>query len=266
MATTYGNISTATALNTAVIITKPVGLSVDDVMVAVLTSQGAGATQTWSPPAGWDSINSTGTTSGGISGSLQYFWKKATASDVLAASFSFSGSLGGGEQRGTIFSVSGTTGSAPSTVLGVVTAANTVTTTGLTPSSNSLLVIVGIPLDATASSVTQASYAITTSNPTWTEQLDAYSSTQLLGHAVATASRPAATATSTSTVVATPNAGTIEIYWQVLFAFAPVTAISMTADAGSYSLTGFDATLTFNRPNILNISKPTSTMINTSKP
>lgn len=265
MAVTYGGISTVNNLNGTVSVPKPSGLGLGDTMVAHIGSNGTGVAQTWSPPAGWVSLQNAFATSSPSGYSEQTFYKVATQADVDAVTFDFTGSVGGGDQIGTIYYVVGAVG-VPSYVLGGVTANNTVTTAGLTPSANSILVIIGSVGDG-AATLTQASYAITTSNPTWTERQDSfYGSSVKVGHAVATASRPEATATGTSTVIATPSATTADVYYQILIAHAPTTAFSMSATAGAYSLTGLDTSLTFNRPNILNIAKPTSTLINTSKP
>lgn len=263
MAVTYGNIATVNNTNGTVSIPKPSGLAVGNTMVAHISSSGAGATQTWSPPAGWVSLQNAGTSSGSTSYSEQTFYKVAVQADVDATTFDFNGSLGGGVQIGTIYYVVGAAG-VPSYILGGVATNNTVTTTGLTPSANSLLVIIGSAGD-TAATLTQASYAIVNSNPSWTERQDSYYNSNV-GHAVATASRPEATATGTTTVVATPSATTVDVYYQVFIAHAPTTAFSMTASVGAFILSGLDATLTFLRPNILNVSKPTSTMTNISKP
>lgn len=265
MAVTYGNISTVSISNAVVSIPKPSGLSLGNTMVAHLGSNGTGALQTWSPPAGWSSLQNAYAASAPSGYSEQTFYKVATQADVDATTFDFSPSVGGGQQVGTIYYVVGASG-VPAYVLGGVTANNTVTTTGLTPSANSLLVIIGSLGDGAATN-TQASYAITTSNPSWTERQDTYylSSTGV-GHAVATATRPESTATGTSTVVSTPATATTDVYYQLLIAHAPTIAFTMTADVGRFSLTGNSANLTFNRPNILNIAKPTSTMINISKP
>lgn len=249
--------------------TTPAGLAVGDKMVFFVSSFNATDTQTWSPPTGWVSLFNGGNTGGGSTHSWQVFWKIATADDVSAPTTgSFSASSGGGTMVAVCFAVRGTDTAAPTYIANSVDDNNTVTTTGLTPpGANSLLVIIGNAVDNDSTSVSQGSYAIATSNPSWTEAFD-YSDASINENSVslAYAIRPEATATSTSTVVATPSTGTVDSYLQVLLAFAPSPNYSITAEGTSYALTMGEATITFIDPDVLNTAKPSTSIDNVAKP
>lgn len=248
MIATYKSYSLATSTNSTVVITKPSGLAVNDMMIAVVHSYGAGTTQVWTPPSGWTSFISTGDSGGGSGMSIQTFWKYAVSADVSATDFSFAPSAGGGRQIGTIFAITGVINQAPTfnqnhTVSG---SGASVTTTGVTPTAENLLVIFGAVTDDDVGSVSQGSYSIATSNPTWSERLDEFGiSIASVGHAFATALRPELTATSTSNITAT-LLGDPDVYYQILMAFAPrlmllstsaVTDIDITTATGNGNIT-----------------------------
>lgn len=266
MAVTFGNKEASLVLNSTVVITRPTGLVVGDIVFAHLSAQGASTTQTWSPPAGFISLQNSGAT-GVTTMAEQTFYKVAVQADVDATSFSFIPSSGGGNQFGTVFNVKGGLASTITYAVNNVTTNNTVTTTGLTPfSANSLLVMIGSIVDGTKLSVTQASYSIATSNPTWTEQYDNFSDTYNTGHAIASASRPEATATGVSTVIATPNSGTVDVYFQVLISISDIVNYTIDVSTGTFATTFSDISISNMRIDVNNFVKPSSGLINQTKP
>ncbi len=263
MAVTFGNREATTAGNINVVVSRPSGLEVGDIIFAHLSSYGVGSAQTWSPPSGFISLQNGGTSTM----SEQTFYKVATQADVDGISFTFIPSSGGGNQRGTVFNVKGGLTSTIQYVVNNVTANNTVTTTGLTPfSTNTLLVMIGSIVDATKSSITQAGYAIATSNPTWTEQYDNFTNSFQNGHAIASATRPEGTATGVSTVIATPNTGNVEIYYQILISISDVSSYSIDVDTTELVTANVDIPITNIRIDVNNLAKPSSSMINLTRP
>lgn len=244
-------------------VNNPGGISVGNLLIAHLSSDNSGY-QTWSPPAGFDSFYS------GYSSPLavQTFWKVATQTDVNAYDFQFNGSLGGSHSTVTLMVFSGAKEEAPTIASAFVSANNTVTTAGLTPSANSMLVIMGTAQDLGSGTLTQASYAITTSDPSWTERNDYFLAANDMGHAFATATRPENTATGISTVVATPDGVTVDIYHQLFMAIASAEPIAYSLDVsvGAFTMTVNAATFRVFLPDITGLeSRPSSSMTNDTK-
>lgn len=258
MAVAYGNVSNTTSLNSNVVITKPSGLAVDDLMVALLSSNGAGTSQTWSL-SGWTSLYNTGTNGGGLSGSFQILWKVATSSDVASSDFSFSPNAGGGNQMGTIFYATGAKGQAPTYNQLSSENTQTVNTTGLTPTANSLLVIGAMINDNEASSVTVSGYAIVTSNPTWTERLDTFDASRDSGHAFATAVRSQSTATGNTTTTASD--ATPDIHHSFILSIEDNPELSVSAPLLTITNTFYAPTLTLIDP--VTVSAPLFNITNT---
>lgn len=80
------NTQAFTGATTTVVITKPTGLAVGDVLFAFSFQQLAGATITVTPPAGWTVISNVATGRLGFQAHL-VCWKVADASDVAASNF-----------------------------------------------------------------------------------------------------------------------------------------------------------------------------------
>lgn len=176
------------------VITKPSGLAVDDLMVAVIQGRNASPTA----PSGFTSIT-TISGGGGISKLFAYY-KIAVSGDVSASDFTFTNNdtklLGGA-----IFRISGFNALDPVSVFNQDEDSATSTpsfTTSCTPTNaNSLLLFCVGSADTTQNTV--SGYAIATSNPSWTEEYDIVSATADTGNyfqnSVASAIRPEVTAT-----------------------------------------------------------------------
>lgn len=170
-------------------VTKPSGLEVGDIMLAYCATNPPGS---FSLPSGFTSLGST--TSGGNNYNSYLGWKVATSGDVAATDFTFS--FGGNTTNFcAIVRVTGATWGATPLKSSGLSQANTSTPslTGITPDArgNNLLFQFWHGSDAVGST---ASYAIATSNPSWTEIID-ISQSATAGVGVAWALRPEVTAT-----------------------------------------------------------------------
>lgn len=229
MATYQSSQTSNFAASTSVTITKPTSLAVGDLLVAHLVAGGVSVVS-FTVPAGWtEDINTV--TAGGTGNDcrLQVLTKVAEAADVSASNFTFTISAadrtGGGLSRVTNYGKkSGSTSATQndSTTSPIVFA-------GITPDRADCLFMVFIGMVGTGSGSTPSltSVAIATSNPTWTERYD-LNATGLgdQGIAMATASRPEATATGDVTVTAVlPSAADTAI---AVLALGPVLSATST--------------------------------------
>jgi len=200
MAVAYksSNIFPITSTNN-VFITKPTDLAVGDLLIAHIFNAKA---QTITPPSGFTALLTT-TTTGSINQHAMYlFWKVADAGDVAATTFSFttasSQTAGGG-----LMAFTGATSFAPIPEFAGSTANNTGSPSfanTITPHiADSMILILGGLITAGSTSGV-STYAIATSNPSWTEIYDDSPDTARRFYA-AYGSRPQTTATGNSSVV-----------------------------------------------------------------
>ena len=189
----YG--SSAGANSTSCTITKPVGLTAGDLMIAQIVQT---SNKTITPPTGWTALQEN-TYSTTLRSSL--FWKNADSNDVAAASFAFTLSATA-NQRGAISAWYGHNPLNPiDTSNGQGNAASTtVTSLGVTPSIANCEILM---FCATLDDNTHSGYAVATSNPaSWTERYDLLydaASGDDLSLAIGGATRPEITATGSGT-------------------------------------------------------------------
>lgn len=184
--------STAATASNSVVITKPTGLSVGDLMVSHIGKTGTSATITLL--SGWTTIlNITNSNH-----RIHTMYKVADSGDVAASDFTFTGSGTSAFTGGAIYRIDGfDTGN-------IIDASNSTTWSGssadvnatITPSAGSLLLMLISAGAGDYNTTTISSQAIATSNPSWTEDYDeslgTNSLTQMCG---SHASRPESTAT-----------------------------------------------------------------------
>lgn len=191
MAVAYQTIGSVTwSTSGTATIPKPASLAVGDLMIAIVAQQGDGTNQA-APDGSWTLIRRTELNTVEMSS----WWKVAVSGDVSATDFAFTGN---GTIIGSILRIDGQHGSSPVNASNHGTAQNTATpsfATGITPTiADSLIIMTGIAEDATAK--TSSTYAITTSDPSWTERVDDDLDGVLKGgFFIATASRPEITST-----------------------------------------------------------------------
>lgn len=191
---------------TTLLIDKPTGLALGDLMVAFLAGAG-GSAATYSL-SGWTAYASgTFSTIGtGVAGTVLF--KEASSGDVSATDFTFTASSGQTNILGAIMRITGghtTTPFTTSATTGNNTGNNPTFASTITPTiANSLIVQCLAGYNWTSG---LSGYAIVTSNPTWTERVDLYdnSKSTKLVFAIATAPRPETTATGNSSVTATQD-------------------------------------------------------------
>lgn len=150
------------------VITKPVGLSVGDLMVAWI-SYDSGTTTS---PAGWTTQLQKSSTGGNIAGRLD--WVIATTTEVAATNFTWTGSA---QQGGSILRITGNDPVTPIQTTGFDTTVIATSTpsfnSSVTPTNPNSLILFGTgAFNAVAGVATSSGYAVVTDNPTWTEQQD----------------------------------------------------------------------------------------------
>lgn len=235
MAVAYESVATVDWNNIAstanMTIDKPTGLAVGDIMVAHIssldtTNVAVGFNSTWTSIAGLASgvnVNSDAY--------VNVFWKIADSGDVAAGSFSFAHGISDSTNvcAGAIYRISGAYSAAAASAFttddGTPTFTNTITPT----LANSVLLFLTTVADASQTAGTTSAYAITTSNPSWTEAYDFHTSSGTVRGlmAGAYASRPQVTATGDSTC--TYSADTQNSIG-VMVVMSPVTNGSVTAE------------------------------------
>lgn len=163
--------STTETSTSALVITKPSGLAVSDVLVAVIFERGSGGTP--ASKAGWDSLTTVvANSSSGIR--LRILAKIADSSDVLETDFSFASSDGASRSMsGVLIRGSGIANDLTQfsvddagQVNSEFTFSGTISVTP--PTTNSLLVFVAVSSQGTNLS----GYSVSGTNPTWTERFE----------------------------------------------------------------------------------------------
>ena len=181
---------TAIVSTNSIVITKPTSLAVGDLMVAQIFSTSTPN----SLPSGFTQLLTTVNTNRST-----ICYKVADSGDVAASDFTF-GLPGTELLGGALIRISGATSANPIPESAGATATNTATTSfanTITPHvADSLLLFF---TTTTATSITGIStYAVTTSDPSWTEMYDSIASS-VRGFSAAYATRPQTTATGNST-------------------------------------------------------------------
>lgn len=181
-----------------VVITKPVSLAVGDLMICRIVTSDA---LTISNFGGFTSIGSEVT---GTPGAYESFvgYKIADSSDVAASNFTITLSNTGSNKMGSISRISNPDTLASNYKYSDSSVANTISPSfaGVTPTnhadSNLLLQFWTVEDGASGGSPTVGSYAIATSNPSWTEIYELSSTTgNDVTASMASATRPETTAT-----------------------------------------------------------------------
>lgn len=228
-------------------ITKPTGLTVGDLLFAhlsvVQSDSGGGGFENKS---GWTTlIGESKHTNLNSTASTKVMYKTAEAADVAASDFTFQkDSTSADACGGALIRVAA--GSAPYAQVGTDSDDTTPEFTNtVTPTiASSLLLFLTTVADATQASGTCSSYAVTTSNPTWTEQYDF--SANLFGcrglMAGASAIRPETTATGDSTCTYSNHSqnsiGVIILVNPVGSAIFNATQLELTSSIQAPSVTG----------------------------
>lgn len=231
--------SVAFAATNSIVIPKPSGLVVGDLLLGYCLYKTAGGTNMdLTPPAGWtviDQVNGSGNVN-----KCTAFYKIATSTETAATDFTFTvinqtaSSAGGGLLRIEHFLASGPIDTYSKN------ANDTATTTswslaGVDPANESSLLVMIVGTDETAGAQSVSAQAVTTSNPVWTEIMDLNDSaiTNNIGFAIATATRTAATATGNATAtLAQANSGNARTL-SFLIAIAPGTFTDVSDTAGT---------------------------------
>lgn len=217
MSAAYASIANSAWQNSSTsVVTKPSGLAVGDIMLAYCAGNSLSTF-----PTGFTTIGST--TAGGNNYQTFLGYKVATSGDVSATDFTFTFS-GSQTNLCALIRITGASSGATTIISSGALTSNTSTPsiTGITPDSrgNNLLFQLWHGSDSVASI---ASYAIATSNPSWTEILDSSISSQT-GVGIAWATRPETTATGNFSCA---GGGALTDWGGWLISFAPAWSTSV---------------------------------------
>jgi hypothetical protein len=281
---TYQSVQSASVDDSNIlVIAKPSGLAVGDLLVAgIWADRDGGSDATISTPAGWTSEANVAIPS--TDAAIACFTKVADSSDVAASDFTFTGggSTGSMHMIGHLLHVTTYGNNAGVSSASDITTSATLTITSFTPSpaiAEALYVVfAGRSYISTAPQVTAVSMA--TSNPTWTERAEVAvnGSTTDSTFAVYTANRTQTTATGNFTVTfANTNntrTGGIAIAFNpsisgsitdaetrsIAYTFTPIQSVIIEAEVNS------PETASQNITQYTNTNKPSETVwINTNK-
>ena len=254
-----------------IVITKPTSLAVGDLMIAhigLVNKSGGGTPANIDAPAGWTSLGEASIKPGSSWAASQVFYIVATSTETAATDFTFTNDTGAGFlMAGAIYRITGQ-GDVSQLQLASATVASGSTptyTNTVTPNyADSLLLFLAVIQD-NQNSGSATGYAITTSNPTWTERYDMYGDGSgyfgvgagdglMVG---ATASRPEVTATGDSTVTFTTfganSVGFIVVVPPVVSVSNSPSVLDVVSSIQEPTVTG-DADVTVSSPEVVTMS------------
>ena len=221
--------TSAWASTSTVTITKPTGLAVGNLLLAIITCRNPGG-QTVSLPTNWTSIYNVTPANGNTVQRAMY--KVADSGDVALSNFSFTIASGPSDATGGLARISGYGNiNASSTATALNTTTSPLTTGTVTPDRTNCLFILtaGGGQSGGASTPALSGYVLTTDDPTWTEQFE-ITQANAYTFAVATATRTAETATGTASITLStaPASGDYVIG---MIAIAPSLSVTSTPAA-----------------------------------
>lgn len=221
----------------SMVVTKPTGLAVGELMLGVINARKPGG-ETINLPSGWTSIYSVVPSNGFTS--QRTIYKVADSSDVAAANFTFT-TTGAVDCSACIGRISGYGNINTSSNNSINnTATSPLTTTTVTPDRASCLFVLlaGGGQSGGASTPALSGYVLTTDDPTWTEQFE-ITQANAYTFGLATATRTAVTATGTASI--TLGTGPVNGDYVIgLIAIAPAVSVSGTVaatTANAYTIT-----------------------------
>lgn len=205
------------------VITKPTGLALNELLIAHIGWDG-GPADTVTPPAGWTTVRSDV----GHDACSYILRKVADSSDVAATNFTFT--LNNTRKvAGAMFRVNGQSIGTPvyTSAMGYEDNNNTTPITfddggaspSVTPLTASSLFIMFVTSKGSNSNIAYSGYAIVTSSPTWTEaydMTDAQGVNQSTAMAAAYGVRTQITATGGMSVVVANNTSTTDFTGQII--------------------------------------------------
>lgn len=228
--------TTAWASTASLSVTKPSGLAVGDVLIAIIGL----ISDTMATPTGWTHGGTIA--QGGSVGAMDLytFYKIADASDVAASSFSFPPANPSKTMAGCLLRASGVRHDAPLQTL-VQASANgdnpTFTLSSTTPNQNGSLLVAAFA-GRIAGGEFDANLTLNGTNPTWTERMDAYGAANSVTMDVFTGIQATAAAITSLSVGASNDGGTTD--WEAgILIFGPRTDAAGTVALLSGSPTIF---------------------------
>jgi hypothetical protein len=252
----YQATNTVASGSGTVVINKPTGLQVNEVMVAHIAN-GGGAGSAVALKSGWTNIAATTVTNH----AQRVMYKIADASDVAASDFTFNVS-GEGENQykgGAIFRITG------SALINFVDSTNNAGYAGtssinvdahVTPTNANSLLLMLTSFNASTSGDAFSNQAIATSNPSWTEHYDFGYTNGFCSMMGASAVRPETTSTGNTSfnTIYTPNAGTL-----VMVVINKAISVSPTLDVVSATSSTQDMTAIGGMTTTLDVIEATAT-------
>lgn len=210
MAVAIASSNTNTASGSSVVVTKPTGLAVGDLMIAGVYHYWTGSDRQINTPSGWTLISTDRVHNGGenTGTGMSVFYKIAASGDVAASDFTFDQNGASSEMGACVLRITGMSPSAPINASSSNPTDNggsggSYSWTGITPTFADCMLLI---FAATRQASSHETYAIATSNPSWTELFEIQSNEFSLAYAI----RPEITATGDASFAITGSSGSTD--------------------------------------------------------
>lgn len=233
--------------NTSPVITKPTGLAVGDLMVALIFSVDTVGSPVDEPttPTNWTRFSDAFFDSASDTIRAYGFWKIADSGDTAASNFTFVCDTSNVVNAGYLARITGHNATAPivQVVYGnTTTGTNPTLTTSASTVVNDSLLFMAFCGYSSAGTETVSNYTINGTNPTWTEQFE-NSSSLSINETVAVASAPESAVRTVTTVECDISAAYSDCVGQ-FFVIPPTTSASTNLDCISLTGVPYDTTNT----------------------
>lgn len=247
MAVAYESVQTTafTTLSSGgnLVITKPTGLAVNDILIAHLSAvRASGSNADWNTPSGWTSLlNLQEVGNLNSKARLTVFYKVADSGDVAASNFTFTTNSSSALCGGALYRISGGA-SINGAIDGEIDTTTPTFTNTITPSlADSVMLFLVTAADAGDTTGSVSGYAITTDNPTWTERYDFTGSQGVANGSNAQGIMAGATASRSQTTATGDSSCTFVNYSQnlvgAIVVITPPQNVNLSMPVGTLALT-----------------------------
>lgn len=176
MATAIASSQAAQVNDANLVITKPTGLDVGDVMIAIVSSSTLDTSADFTPPAGWTQLETLGDGTANVI--MNAFAIIATSTETAASDFTFTrGSTNMWNLAGAIFRITGTNGFNALSTNVFSNSATSLPAAGVTTPTTGSVLLIAVAKENGTPDTNFSGYSIVNNDPTWTEQYDLYEST-----------------------------------------------------------------------------------------
>jgi hypothetical protein len=235
-------------LVSTIVVNKPSGVVDGDLMVAFIHTQFNSSAQSLTAPAGWTLVRTTESSPGSAGSCIKSYYKIASSegSDYTWTYVTALGAYCGGSilritdhnASTPVLTSNGASGGTGTSISSACT---------VTPTNGNQLILMAFYGRVVSSTTTVSSYAVATSNPSWTELYDVSSSGTGGSMALAYAARPEDTATGNATLTTSTSISTDSVIQMVvidrIYSFSSTISDSTTVSDTVTNNVGFNLTV-----------------------